>query len=399
LVLDSQDRVLYSSTKDLNKLDPLPDARASYYGMASTNHTRASSSIGRTRDDSELVSYQVTDIGWQIIATRPLQPIYQAAYGEFRLLLILMLATVLSAALLSMAIARRVRQPLHTLTEAVRALDLDGSEAQITAPPNAPVEIRDLFGHLATVSQRLQSSYRQLMAASEAGRHYREQLEQTLARRENEIQSRTRELEDTNDKLRTLSNIDELTGLANRRHFLETMDRAWRHGLRENEPVSVIIIDIDHFKAYNDHYGHLGGDQCLQRVADAMAGVVGRSLDIVARCGGEEFMIVLGGTGLDGALVLGERVRQLIEDLAIPHLGSVTDSILTVSVGVASTTPVRGSDYDDLIRAADQALYHAKNDGRNRVGRSDGDGVSIFVADAAAFDFNDHIDLRPMEEQ
>lgn len=394
LILDSKQRVLYASdTEQYSILEPLP-VNLGQSLLRQTDHPDGRP-LRQDPHNSMLVATRSTEMDWLIVATTPLQPIYGAVLAEYRVTLLWMLVTVIAAALLSITIARRVRRPLSALTEAVRSLDLDGSEADIQAPPHAPIEIKALFHHLATVSDRLHSSYRQLLAVSEAGKHYRDQLELSLARRDAEVRNRTRELEQTNDKLRKLSTVDELTGLANRRHFHETMDRAWRHGLREQTPVSVIIIDIDHFKAFNDTYGHQAGDQCLSRVASAMSGVVGRSLDLIARCGGEEFMIVLGNTDLHGALQLAERVRQLVEDLAIPHRGSSTDAIVTVSVGVASVTPQRGDDYDELIHRADQALYLAKNEGRNSVGGFTDGAASLFRPNNV-FDFNDQVDLRDL---
>lgn len=383
MVVDGRNRVIYAS--DAQRYPPL--SRLSASTIAPAGHPAlANGSVWRDASGRFLVAASDAERGWRVIARLPLRPILAGVVGDLRITALWLLATVLVAALLSAALARRVRKPLARLAAAVRALDLDGIEARIEAPPGAPDEIRAVYQHLATVSQRLHKSYRQLSAASEAGKHYRDQLEQTLDRRDAEIESRTRELEHSNARLRELSNVDPLTGLANRRHFHETIDRVWRHGMREQSPVAVAIVDLDHFKAYNDSYGHQGGDQCLVRVATAMASVVNRSLDLVARCGGEEFMLVLGNTALDDALTIAERTRQLIEDLAIPHKGSSTDSIVTLSCGVAGAVPQRGSHYDELVRLADRALYYAKENGRNVVASARGEHLELYGSPARPHD-------------
>lgn len=376
-IVDSRQRIIYAT--DSARHPPLRRLAASSFAASPEPGPRPGAHVHRGADGRHIIAIETAGMDWRVITRMPLQPIHAGVLADFRVIVIWLLVTLLAAAMLSATLARRVRGPLRALNDAVRSLDLDGIDARIEAPADAPGEIRDVFGHLSTVAERMQNSYRQLSAASEAGRHYREQLEQTLSRRDAEIASRTRELEDTNSKLRTLSNVDELTGLANRRFFLETIDRVWRHGMREQTAVSIAVVDLDHFKAYNDTYGHQGGDQCLVRVAAAMSSVVNRSLDLVARYGGEEFTIVLGDTELADALSIAERTRQLIEDLAIAHIGSTTDAIVTLSCGVASTVPQRGSHYDELIRLADRALYHAKERGRNRVAWACGDTLHLYA--------------------
>ena len=170
-----------------------------------------------------------------------------------------------------------------------------------------------------------------------------------------------------NDILRKTSAIDGLTGLANRQCFEEFMDREWRRAARERKPISVIMLDIDHFKAYNDNYGHQGGDDCLKKVAAVMAESVKRPADIAARYGGEEFVVVLPDTDARGALEMAEKLRISVEMLGVPHAHSATASVVTVSIGVASLVPEHGSDYSLLVKSSDAALYAAKREGRNRV--------------------------------
>lgn len=180
------------------------------------------------------------------------------------------------------------------------------------------------------------------------------------------VKARTRKLHETNNKLANLSMTDGLTDIANRRNFDSHLAVEWKRGIREQQPLTLMLIDIDCFKAYNDHYGHLQGDNCLRRVARVLQNQTSRPRDLVARYGGEEFALILPTTDC-AAKSLGEQCRAAVESLALPHIASTVSGIITVSVGIASLTPQRGSQPVDLIALADQALYHAKATGRNRV--------------------------------
>ncbi|MCP1309417.1 sensor domain-containing diguanylate cyclase [Paenibacillus tyrfis] len=170
----------------------------------------------------------------------------------------------------------------------------------------------------------------------------------------------------TNELLQKISSIDALTGLANRRFFDERFAKEWRHAMRFSTPLSVILLDIDYFKRYNDTYGHHDGDACLQYVAEAMRRAAKRPGDMTARYGGEEFVIVLPVTDGRGALYVAERMRSEVELLRIPHRGSAVSSFVTASLGVATMIPVRDVSPRELIIRADKALYRAKQEGRNR---------------------------------
>ena len=171
-------------------------------------------------------------------------------------------------------------------------------------------------------------------------------------------------------ELERLSSEDPLTLLANRRVLDSSLDLEWRRSLRAQVPLSLIILDIDGFKAYNDCYGHPNGDAALKAVADLLRSSVHRAGDRVARYGGEEFAIVLPGTGLDGALIVAESIRSRVEDAAMPHPRSTVAPVVTVSVGLATMVPGPDTTLKDLIARADEALYRAKRAGKNRVERS-----------------------------
>ncbi len=176
----------------------------------------------------------------------------------------------------------------------------------------------------------------------------------------------SRDLASANRELEKLSRQDGLTGIANRRYFDSYLVTEVRRAAREKAPVSLILSDVDHFKAFNDCYGHQAGDDCLRRVAAALSSAGRRPADLAARYGGEEFAMVLPGTVLDGAVDVAQAVSRVIGGLAIPHARSAVDQNVTLSQGVVSLIPEKESASEDLIQRADQALYQAKQQGRNR---------------------------------
>lgn len=169
------------------------------------------------------------------------------------------------------------------------------------------------------------------------------------------------------EKLKELSIRDGLTGIFNRRHFDEVIDKEWKRATRDKIPLSLIMLDIDSFKIYNDTYGHQAGDECLKKVAGAIAGTLKRPADMVARYGGEEFALVLPHIDKEGASRLAEIIRANIEALKIEHRRSTASPYATASLGVSSAIPVPDSSYESLIANADKALYLAKKGGRNQV--------------------------------
>jgi diguanylate cyclase (GGDEF)-like protein/PAS domain S-box-containing protein len=195
----------------------------------------------------------------------------------------------------------------------------------------------------------------------------RNQTEENLKKAKSEIEAAKLELEKTNRQLEKLSTTDGLTGVANRRRFDQALVTEWRRALRYQKPLTLIMSDIDFFKNYNDHYGHVKGDECLKRVASILDSVARRPGDLVARYGGEEFVIILTDTASEGALKLAERIRKDIVSLKIPHDSSPISDYVTLSLGVASVTPKDGLSPQRLIEEADKVLYKVKHEGRNRV--------------------------------
>lgn len=170
-----------------------------------------------------------------------------------------------------------------------------------------------------------------------------------------------------NRKLEAWSHQDGLTGAANRRQLDQTLDAEWARAKRSKAPLSLVVFDLDHFKQYNDRYGHVKGDECLAQVADAIRRVPLRSTDLFARYGGEEFVLVLPQTQAEAAVQLAEKCREVVSRLHIPHRGSAVSEIVTISVGVSTMIPAEDSPYSVLIERADNMLYQAKQNGRNRV--------------------------------
>ena len=183
------------------------------------------------------------------------------------------------------------------------------------------------------------------------------------------VRERTQQLEEANRKLAQISYLDAVTEVSNRRSFEEELTMEWRRSTRTGSRLSLLMLDIDAFKAFNDTLGHQAGDECLKKVAAVIDEGVRRAGDVVARYGGEEFAVLLPDTDLSGASALAERIRAAVEDRNIVH--PATQRAVTVSVGVATASGRDDGQASQLVRAADAAIYRAKADGRNRVRISD----------------------------
>ncbi|QEW06074.1 diguanylate cyclase domain-containing protein [Nitrincola iocasae] len=206
----------------------------------------------------------------------------------------------------------------------------------------------------------------QASVAIENARLY-EQVQYYIRTLEDKVVERTASLEQLNLELQALAECDGLTGVANRRKGDLYLSEVWKRLQREKKPLSVIMLDVDHFKAFNDNYGHQAGDDCLIAVAQKVRENLLRPSDLVVRYGGEEFMLILPDTDNEGAAIVGETVRRAVEAMAIVHEHSSAGSVVTVSAGVATRVPRRLDSSDILVREADIALYRAKRLGRNQV--------------------------------
>lgn len=194
--------------------------------------------------------------------------------------------------------------------------------------------------------------------------HQLEARERKLAKL---VHEKTEELRKANEELQHLANSDGLTAVGNRRLFEEFLQAEWHRAIRFKTEISLILLDIDHFKLFNDTYGHQMGDECLKKVAEALKATIHRPTDLLARFGGEEFAIILGGTDLEGAVNIAQQAVENVKNLKIPHCKSQTSENVTISVGVATTFVTVGMTEAELIKAADDALYRAKENGRNQI--------------------------------
>ncbi len=175
------------------------------------------------------------------------------------------------------------------------------------------------------------------------------------------------ELKKRGDMLERMASLDGLTGIPNRRRFDEALDSEWKRSLRHRHPLSLILLDIDFFKLYNDHYGHAEGDECLKKVARAISRAMPRAEDLAARYGGEEFVCILSGTGNQGAMAVANRILDAVRTLEILHARSKVADHVTVSAGVASMIPTMQGKALELTQKADKALYQAKQNGRDQI--------------------------------
>ncbi|NIC06575.1 GGDEF domain-containing protein [Billgrantia bachuensis] len=219
-----------------------------------------------------------------------------------------------------------------------RALKADGSYVWIRdvvhVVRNGAGEVEALIGFMFDISERKQN-------------------EEKLLRLQRELEE--------------LSYQDGLTGIANRRLLDSVLETEWASARRSEQPLSFIMLDIDCFKQYNDHYGHLAGDDCLRRIAQILVSSIVRPRDLLARFGGEEFVLVLPETSLEAARQVAERCQAAIGDAAIPHRASDVSHLVTVSMGVATADPTDGGGQASLIEKADRLLYRAKQNGRDRI--------------------------------
>ncbi|MFW6456417.1 MAG: GGDEF domain-containing protein [Desulfohalobiaceae bacterium] len=193
-------------------------------------------------------------------------------------------------------------------------------------------------------------------------------------RMQNDLSELNTELHKHKEKLSQMSYVDGLTSIFNRRRFNEYLEAEWQRAVRSEQPLSLIILDIDFFKQFNDHYGHSAGDDCLVLVAQTLSSCVKRSSDLVSRFGGEEFAVVLPETDFSAAMGLAENIRASICELGIVHGYSQVASYVTVSTGVACAVPAEKDKYMELLEAADRQLYAAKEAGRNQVQGQEGLG-------------------------
>jgi diguanylate cyclase (GGDEF)-like protein len=197
------------------------------------------------------------------------------------------------------------------------------------------------------------------------------------SRRERRLTDELRELQRQKQDLERIACVDSLTGVANRRHALRLLEAEWKRSARDGTPLSLVMVDLDCFHAFNERYGHIGGDRCLRRVTDTMVRCLRRPSDYLGRYGGEEFLAVLANTDAAGAGIVAERLREAVESLGIPHEASMCSDVVTMSVGFATFRATLTTTLDTFVAAADRALLAAKSSGRNRVVGENPPGIAV----------------------
>lgn len=309
------------------------------------------------------------DIGsWTVYSSRNVV-LQKVAYGFVLILINSIIKTLVLWFIFLYVFQRWLGGPITKLSSFVREQDLKQIHARpgIALPGKKRHELHFLAdainAMLASLSQHMAQNrtlYRQLEQEQESLRALNKSLELRIA-------ERTRDLEQANEQLKRLSLTDALTGIANRRRFDQTLEQEWRRCGRNGRPLTVALLDVDWFKLYNDHYGHVAGDEVLRQVAATLQASIGRAGDTLARYGGEEFALVASDTDAEAGLGIAHRMRDAIFALQLPHALSDFGRI-TISVGVVSCVPSRQDGGDKaLLHAADAALYRAKTAGRNRV--------------------------------
>ncbi len=387
ILADQQDRVIYASQSTgfgtLVSIASESLVRYAAEGDAGLAYTwEVAEDEGRLR---YLGAAARSQHGWTVYLRVPLNAVYAQMSRDYVSALLFALIAWAGASLIGVAIVRKTSQSLDDMNTAIDRFSLDPKVEDIETPANTFDEFRPIFEHMRQRAKQLRKSYERLNHSIAAGQKLQAELNQAIVSKEAEVADRTKDLEEANRRLHTLSRVDSLTGLANRRALRAFVTQLWRLVERDRIDAAIIMIDIDHFKLYNDNLGHQAGDECLRQVADALAASASRPLDLVARYGGEEFMVALGNTSLDQALIVAERMRRAVIDLDIDHPTSEHGNV-TVSLGVASVRSTSDPTTEQTAQIADDALYVAKEAGRNCVAyRHGGDFVTF---DANEIDLN-----------
>ncbi|MEJ6481575.1 diguanylate cyclase [Nostoc punctiforme UO1] len=287
---------------------------------------------------------------WSVLFAQPLAVALAPVEKQIRDAMFLFAIIASAVTIIAFAIGQVLTKPIISLTNIV--FQFTAGNLDIRAKISSKDEIGQLAKSFNNMALQLQTSL--------------ETLEQQVQERTAELLIAKEKAEDVNQKLEQLVNLDGLTQVANRRCFDGRLQAEWKRLAQEQQPLSLILLDVDKFKSYNDYYGHLGGDHCLIIIAQTVQQTVHRPADLVARYGGEEFSVLLPNTDLVGAIKVVQRIQQAIHDRGIPHTQSDIKDIVTLSFGITCVIPTCDIKADTLIASADQALYKAKEKGRDR---------------------------------
>lgn len=291
--------------------------------------------------------------------------------------LLLALLVGVAAALL---LAARITVPLAELERRLRGFDPEAGTRPPEPPAAAPREVAVLFDRLAAIDEQMQGTLRSLRASGQRGDQLRQELVAVIGARDRELKGRGEALQQAQIALERQTRIDALTGVANRRGFEESFDRAWRMAQREQQALSILMVDVDHLRAYEAARGQEQADACIQAIANTTRHLVGRATDLVAHHGDGRFVVLLGNTPLEGALRLAEQLRGTVQALGLAHPRATGPGVVTVSIGVTSTLPPRGSRSRAALSAAERALQLAIEKGCNQVAWSSAARTGLFQA-------------------
>lgn len=312
-------------------------------------------------------------LGWTVLVRQPTAEAFAVArWLQWEILIWGVVIGVLAGAMTAWAAGQLVK-PLVQIAIAAERIRLGDTTMQIPlleGHDELALLSRAVFRLFLSLDQQnrlLQAFNEDLEARVVSRTETLNALNQTLNLEIAERKQAELALQQANTELQRLSWLDGLTGIANRRRFDEYLQLEWQRSLREECPISLLLLDVDHFKLYNDCYGHQAGDRCLQQVALALTKSTKRSTDLVARYGGEEFAIVLPNTDAKGAVQVGEQVCLAVRSVQIPHQKSLVSTVVTVSIGVATIVPTLSHAVSELVAQADAHLYTAKAAGRNQV--------------------------------
>jgi diguanylate cyclase (GGDEF)-like protein len=377
LIVDSRNRVIHSSVS--SAFPVLSDISGSVVIQSASGTPDGQlfrfSHQANNLDDEFIAAQGTTASGWKVFVMLDSDmPDAQLAMS-FRVAAMWAVFTVFLGILLASALHRRIGHPVAHLYELVTRFDSEDVDRLLKSDMQRrgiPLEFKQIFLEFRNLRRRLMVAITRQREALRESERLRIELEDVVSEREQVIARRTAQLERANQLLDREAKVDSLTGLPNRRGLQEFLERSWRASQRHDEPLSVILIDVDHFKNYNDSFGHASGDICLQEIALVLQNFCRRPTDLSGRWGGEEFLVILGETDLDDARVIAEDIRRAVAAesarWAEATPSSEASGQVTISAGVAMTRPAEGADdYDVLINAADRALYRSKAEGRNRV--------------------------------
>lgn len=353
LILDRAGRVVYAGSGLRWTL--LDDLGAT--GIELRSRAKPADAAGRVslRDDmlrsggSAYVDAVAMRDGWTLVLVAPRSLLLAPLVPRLMLLAVLVAISLVGVAWALWQQRRLLRRSIDYLLASLRGYALGGRLEQ-GHMQDMPEELQPLAGGIGELATRMNTAF--------------DDLRQVLDEREHVIAERTASLRQAVGDLDRLSRTDALTGSLNYRGFLETAETLWREARASGKPLSVLALDIDYFKRYNDHYGHAEGDGALRRFAGAVRSALLHADDVLARPGGEEFIVFLPGSTAEQAMQVGERVCQRVRDADIVHAAS-PEGRVTVSVGVASLQP-GDEEAEQMLRRADAALYRAKEAGRNR---------------------------------